>query len=592
MFSFAKKWVDKLDGATHAGETDAYFHSNLTVNNHGFGLRVLHVAPQSLAESLQFEAWFDFIVAINNHELPMKNPYATHKAYSLNDDGTLNYGSDAQTAEASEVDFDLLAQELATIASSPNTTVSLDVWSAKGGVMRNVTIQLDRSNLLADTDEPAGSFALYRNCFSKIGLTLLSQHLNTATHVWKILNTHQASPAFKAQLIPHSDYIIGCDSAFPTDTNGKGLLARGGEALLSKTVSSYYQFHNSKLQDDKIPIILYVYNHDYDVLRPVTVHLSRSWSHDAKKGILGCDVGYGLLHRLPVVVGKFESDFERPDDVIFENPATISYSSNQTGDSQQPEVSDKLMESHDEDFFLPPHVSKTDLSLTSHHTPATDQSPIVQLSTEPEEMKEKTSQASLLDSLAMDGDFLDVNDDDLPPGDDIYGAEDLSPYVSEKPLEPDHAAIEAVLPGETLLPSAALSDDQSAADAFSEIPLNESKPDEDTSVKRNQTPEVLFEPSTAPSENVAGAMISDAENVVSLPSHATPIFSPMKGGPPPPPTAKPGRKKRTHGPANVDLLTSFMNEELSKSKEKDVMYGATADGESNGIPPPPTKARH
>ena len=60
--------------------------------------------------------------------------------------------------------------------------------------------------------------------------------------------------------------------------------------------------------EDNIPITLYVYNHDYDILRPVTVNLSRSWGTGYNRGILGCDVGYGLLHRIPEVVGKFDNN--------------------------------------------------------------------------------------------------------------------------------------------------------------------------------------------------------------------------------------------------------------------------------------------
>ena len=51
-----------------------------------------------------------------------------------------------------------------------------------------------------------------------------------------------------------------------------------------------------------------MYNHDYDILRPVTVNLSRSWGTGYNRGILGCDVGYGLLHRIPEVVGKFDNN--------------------------------------------------------------------------------------------------------------------------------------------------------------------------------------------------------------------------------------------------------------------------------------------
>jgi hypothetical protein len=39
-----------------------------------------------------------------------------------------------------------------------------------------------------------------------------------------------------------------------------------------------------------------VYNHEYDVLRPVTITPSRSWGGG---GLLGCVLGFGALHRIP-----------------------------------------------------------------------------------------------------------------------------------------------------------------------------------------------------------------------------------------------------------------------------------------------------
>ncbi|KAM9896103.1 hypothetical protein OXX79_007665 [Metschnikowia pulcherrima] len=304
MFSFAKKLKDKLEGSSK--ESDSYFRANLNINNAGHGLRVLYVTPDSTAQKHQFEAWFDYIVGINGHDLPMKHPISHARSYSIGEDGSFSYSNKDESDEASMVDFDLLAQEFAMAASGPHKTVTFKVWSAKGGVEREISMQLTPSQKRdADIQNTPGKWHLHANLFAELGLTVSSQHLNTATQVWKILNTHPHSPAFQALLVPYSDYIIGCDSAFPSDTSGKGLLAGGGEHLLATVVSSYYTRHNATLQDDRIPIIFYVYNHDFDVVRPVTVYLSRGWAPAQNKGILGCDVGYGLLHRLPAVPGKF-----------------------------------------------------------------------------------------------------------------------------------------------------------------------------------------------------------------------------------------------------------------------------------------------
>lgn len=322
MFSFAKKLVDRLDGTLP--QTDSYFQNILLLNNNGHALRVLSVVPHSPAHQLGLESWFDYIVRINNHELPMQ--YPSTRSYSINDDGSINYGGESALEQASLINYDLLVQELRTIAASSNgaQSVILDVWSAKGGVLRQVTVPV--SPFTADSSE-LDVHKLFVDNFQQIGLTVQSQHVNTATYVWRILNTHPDLPAFQAQLVPHFDYIIGCDSVYEEE-NGKGLLGRGGEALLSRTVVSYYNHHHAVSQEDSIPITLYVYNHDYDILRPVTVNLSRAWSSGAK-GILGCDVGYGLLHRIPNVIGKFDSTYETVDDVLFENNANYGYNVDQ-----------------------------------------------------------------------------------------------------------------------------------------------------------------------------------------------------------------------------------------------------------------------
>ncbi|CAK9438612.1 uncharacterized protein LODBEIA_P28360 [Lodderomyces beijingensis] len=305
MFSFAKKLVDRLEGhATQATADDQYFKNATQINNRGYGLRVLNVVPHSVAHEKGIESWFDYIIKINNHELPMLHALSAY-AYTINDDGSISYGGGITSEQAAAVNVELLNKELTTLAQHQQELV-LDVWNAKGGVVRQVSVQLE----LEDT-------------LKSIGLTVESQHLSTATYVWRILNTHPGSPAFRSQLVPYSDFIIGCDSAFPTDS-AKGLLLHRGESILSQTVSSYYNHHFAHSGEDNVPITLFVYNHDYDILRPVTVNLSRNWGTGHNRGILGCDVGYGLMHRIPEVIGKFD-DNSVIDDVLFVSEKNIEY---------------------------------------------------------------------------------------------------------------------------------------------------------------------------------------------------------------------------------------------------------------------------
>lgn len=50
------------------------------------------------------------------------------------------------------------------------------------------------------------------------------------------------------------------------------------------------------LQHVDKPLRLFVYNADYDVTREAILVPNRSWGGE---GLLGCGVGYGLLHRIP-----------------------------------------------------------------------------------------------------------------------------------------------------------------------------------------------------------------------------------------------------------------------------------------------------
>ncbi|CAI5757588.1 unnamed protein product [Candida verbasci] len=329
MFSFAKKLVDRFEGHATADSTinDSYFKGATQLNNKGYGLRVLNVVPHSIANKQGFESWFDYIIRINNHELPMLYPSISTIAYSINDDGTINYNGKVSSEQASSINHELLLKEIQTLAKNKQDLV-FDVWNAKGGIIRQIVIPLEEFKTENEEDLDESILNLFKNNFERIGLTLESQHLNTATYVWRILNTHQGSPAFMSQLVPYSDYIIGCDSAYPTDPDGKGLLVKGGESLLSKTILNYYNYHNSQSNEDNIPITLYVYNHDYDILRPVTVNLSKNWGSGLNKGILGCDVGYGLLHRIPEVIGKFDNN-ALVEDILFENNQNINFDNQQ-----------------------------------------------------------------------------------------------------------------------------------------------------------------------------------------------------------------------------------------------------------------------
>ncbi|KAG7192487.1 uncharacterized protein KQ657_001582 [Scheffersomyces spartinae] len=373
MFSFAKRLVETATGASLDGRDDSYFKNTLKMNNNGYGLRVVQVSPHSIGARLGLEAWFDYIVKVNNHELPMSYPSLSQHLYKIGEDGSISYGGGQYTQEqVGLIDFDQLATELAKCTVT-DKVVTLEVWNAKGGTIRLVKVPLAEYKAVDDDIDTVGFkynnnnnnapfnpddsiTKLYKNIFAQIGFVVQSQHVSTATHVWRILRTHQGSPAFRAQLVPYSDYVIGCESAFAEDSNG--LLNGGGEALFSRVILSYYNYHQAKTQKETVPVTLFVYNHDYDILRPVSVELSRSWGQN--KGILGCDVGYGFLHRIPEVMGKFDNiPAPLDEDTLFVNNDDNNIADEKTVDTMP----------FDESKAINPMAHQKELELQSHGGP-------------------------------------------------------------------------------------------------------------------------------------------------------------------------------------------------------------------------------
>ncbi|KAI7850202.1 GRASP55/65 PDZ-like domain-containing protein [Circinella umbellata] len=94
-------------------------------------------------------------------------------------------------------------------------------------------------------------------------------------HVWHVLEVGPNSPAEMAGIIPHTDYIIGSPHT------------------VLNSEDSFYD-----LVEDHIgkPLRLYLYNTEWDSCREAIIVPNQDWGG---QGSLGCDVGYGLLHRIP-----------------------------------------------------------------------------------------------------------------------------------------------------------------------------------------------------------------------------------------------------------------------------------------------------
>ncbi|XP_063225154.1 Golgi reassembly-stacking protein 2 [Bacillus rossius redtenbacheri] len=94
-------------------------------------------------------------------------------------------------------------------------------------------------------------------------------------NVWHVLEVHPSSPAELAGLRPFTDYIIGADSVLHE----------------SEDLFMLIEAHESR------PLKLYVYNTSDDTCREVSITPNSQWGGE---GSLGCGIGFGYLHRIPI----------------------------------------------------------------------------------------------------------------------------------------------------------------------------------------------------------------------------------------------------------------------------------------------------
>ncbi|GAA5884118.1 hypothetical protein JCM6882_002146 [Rhodosporidiobolus microsporus] len=197
---------------------------------------VLRVAENSPAAGAGVDPFFDFIVGAEGRQL----------------------GDE----------IDLLTDVL---ERSEGRQISLQVYSTKRREVRDVhvTPSRDWSSDGATGGEVDGQPSL-------LGLSLrLCNPQHALEQVWHVLEILEGSPAQSAGLVPFGDWIVGYAG---------GVLRGEGD---------FYDVVEAHV--DK-PLRLFVYNSDYDVTREAILVPNRSWGGE---GLLGCGVGYGLLHRIP-----------------------------------------------------------------------------------------------------------------------------------------------------------------------------------------------------------------------------------------------------------------------------------------------------
>jgi len=98
---------------------------------------------------------------------------------------------------------------------------------------------------------------------------------HTLELVWRVLDVYVDSPASQATLCSRTDYIIGTPDHIFTDAE------------------DFFNLVNANMQRS---IKLYVYSTTTEDVRIVSIVPNKDWGGS---GSLGCDIGYGYLHRIP-----------------------------------------------------------------------------------------------------------------------------------------------------------------------------------------------------------------------------------------------------------------------------------------------------
>jgi len=168
-------------------------------------------------------------------------------------------------------DTDLFSR---AVEQAENRAIVLQIWSSKKQELRDVPVIPSRSWSAASTShsptEPLPEPSL-------LGLSLrLCNPDGALERVWHVLDILEGSPAQDAGLVPFTDYIVGCPV---------GVL---------RTEGDFYDLVESHV--DK-PLRLFCWNADFDVLRQVIIVPNRNWGDG--RSLLGCGIGFGLLHRIP-----------------------------------------------------------------------------------------------------------------------------------------------------------------------------------------------------------------------------------------------------------------------------------------------------
>ncbi|KAI9278380.1 GRASP55/65 PDZ-like domain-containing protein [Phascolomyces articulosus] len=154
---------------------------------------------------------------------------------------------------------------LQVLNESEGKPIPIEIYSSKDQSIREVILTPSREWCKNTPGENSSIGCSIRYC----------SYDRAGEHVWHILEVAPNSPAEMAGIIPHTDFIIGSPHT------------------VLNSEDSFYD-----LVEDHIgkPLRIYLYNTEWDSCREAIIVPNNDWGG---QGSLGCDVGYGLLHRIP-----------------------------------------------------------------------------------------------------------------------------------------------------------------------------------------------------------------------------------------------------------------------------------------------------
>ncbi|GHJ87430.1 hypothetical protein NliqN6_3832 [Naganishia liquefaciens] len=216
-------------------------------------LHCLRVQEDSPAYNAGIQPFFDYLIGV---ELLHRRSGAEEEVY--------------QEPEGLTLDPEELGRVL---DENEGKEIGLRIWNSKAQSIRYVTLTPSRVWHNSSSDKQQTTTLRP----SLLGLSMrLCDPGEALGQVWHILEVLEGSPAESAGLVPYGDYVVGW-------TEGP-----------LHTESDFYDLVEQHI--DK-PLRLYVYSADLDNLREIVLIPNRHWGGE---GLLGCGVGYGLLHRIPI----------------------------------------------------------------------------------------------------------------------------------------------------------------------------------------------------------------------------------------------------------------------------------------------------